>query len=256
MTDLSKIPVVILSGGRGIFIDDSGERKSKGEVQISGSALITHVISMYLKSGFRRFIISGGYHLDQQRKALCDFFHLKDLGNEKMMEGSFHGEKIHIQSVDTGYETSTGERLKKVQKYLEGDKDFALTYSDTLSKLNLQEVYLWHQKSQHMCTLVSVRLPTRFRILGVRSGESLVRGFADKAFMPTHLINGGFYFFSEKIWPSLSSLPSPLILEQHLLEFLAQKGELNSFPYSGAWQSLDSERDMAQLSHIVQSLQV
>lgn len=253
MNDPKKVPVVILAGGNGIFIDDSGVRKSKGEVRINEMSLIGHVIKMYLKCRFSEFIISGGYRLKEQIAAIKEAFDITKT-DANMLVGIYKGHNFSIEFLDSGLQSPTGDRLLAVKSKLEESKIFAVTYSDSISTLNLEQVLQWHCKNQKIATSVAVRLPTRFRILGVRSGESLVRGFADKAFMNTHLINGGFYFFNNEIWSYFQDRNSPIVLETHILEALVSSKELESLTYSGAWQCLDSERDLKVLKLIAEKL--
>jgi glucose-1-phosphate cytidylyltransferase len=117
--------------------------------------------------------------------------------------------------------------------------------------VNLKEEFEYHQAHGKIATLVAARLPTRFRILGVRPGENLVRGFG-KAFLHGHFINGGFYFFNKDLFSnSYISDSFEGALEETVLDKLAENSQLVSFPHEGAWQHLDSEKDIPLLSKVV-----
>ena len=234
------IPVVILSGGRGIYIDDSGKRISKSNVFVQGAPLISYVILSYLTHGFRNFIISGSYQLEETKK------HLQKTFTEGFF---FKNKKFSIEFVDSGYEAKTGDRILAVTEHLKGSTTFAVTYSDSVSLHNIAEELEDHLKSGMLCTLLGVRLPTRFRILGVRPGEKQIRGFSEKPFFRGDYINGGFYFFQssflqDPVWQSRSSL----LLEEEILDSLVARESIQNHFHEGEWHYLDCERDLAKLN--------
>lgn len=253
LSSTADIPVVILSGGKGIFVDDSGVRKSKGEVDVAGVPLLAHVIKIYLESGFRKFIVSGGYRIENQLQKLTHSFSLKEI-SARNFAGRNKETDFEVQFVDSGDNSLTGDRLLKLQDLLVDCPRFCMTYSDTISTVNIKQIYNWHLKNKKTVTLMAVKLPTRFRVLGIRSGESLIRGFADKTFMPSHLINGGFYIVESSIWSYFKTATAPIIFEKNILEQLLEKNELESFAFSGAWQYIDSERDLNSLVNLVNEI--
>lgn len=251
--DVSNIPVVILSGGKGIFVDDTGVRKSKGEVNIADLPLIGHVIKIYLESGFTKFIVSGGYRIENQISEMIKSFSMKEISAKKYV-GSFQKYDFEIQFVNSGEESLTGDRLLKVRELIQNSPRFCMTYSDTISTVNIKQIYNWHLKNKKTITLMAVKLPTRFRVLGIRSGESLIRGFADKTFMPSHLINGGFYIIESGIWSYFKNQNKETVFETNILEQLLEKNELESFSFNGRWQYIDSERDIKSLENIAREI--
>lgn len=236
--NFSQIPVLILSGGYGIYIDDSGVRKAKANVQISGKPLIYYVILSYLQYGFRNFLVSGSYQLQETESLLKKCF----------FDSKYKGEHFNLEFSDSGLDSKTGDRLLKASEFLKTSSHFALTYSDTVSLLDLALNFKSHVNGNFEGSLTAVRLPTRFRIVGMRPGENLVRGFADKPLFKGDYINGGFYFFNSSIlrsdiWKSKDNV----VLETDLLDSLVQKKQLNCITYEGPWNYLDCERDLSGL---------
>ncbi len=241
----ANVPVIILSGGYGIYLDDSGVRKSKGNVELLGRPMIYYVILSYLQSGFREFYITGSYQLSETENLLKKSF---PNGFE------YKGESFSITFRDSGLDTRTGDRLKGIFRELKLCEYFAVTYSDTISTLKLSESLRVHIDSQKMGTLTGTRLPTRFRILGTRPGESLVRGFAEKPINKGDYINGGFYFFRKEIMDlGIWGAKDHVVLETDLLDLLVARAELSAFVYEGDWHHLDCERDLRQMEKIAKT---
>ena len=237
------VPVIILAGGYGIYIDDSGVRKSKGNVVVSGQPIIYYVILSYLKKGFRTFYITGSYQLDETKKLLQ-----KSFGAEP----TYNKIKFNITFKDSGMDALTGDRVKSIFAEIQSCEHFAVTYSDTVSSHDLLESLQFHIDSKKMGTLTGTRLPTRFRILGTRPGETVVRGFSERPINKGDYINGGFYFFSAdvrglSVWASKNKLT----LEVDVLDNLVELSELSAYVFEGDWHHIDCERDIAQLQRIV-----
>lgn len=250
----SEIPVLILAGGQGIYIDDSGQRTAKGNVKIGTHSLLFFVIKSYLKSGFQNFIISGSYQLAQTVQILTQELNLQKTDEHNFFKGKLNEFNFSLRLLDSGQSSATGERILHAQAYLKKYPVFAVTYSDTISDMNLKEVLDFHFEHKKVATLTAARLPTRFRILGLRQGESEVRGFG-KAFLHGHYVNGGFYFFNENIWSQdYLTGQNVKILETEVLDRLTEKKQLNAFLYDHEWQHLDSERDIRLIKKICDSL--
>lgn len=247
--DVSQIPVVILAGGKGIYIDETGVRKAKGEVRILGESLLNHVIQIYLNAGFKKFIISGDYRISNQLDQLKTEFSLNKI-KDNLFSAKHSSIDFQLQYVEEHSSIQTAERIFKLKNIIGEESRFCLTYSDTISTINILQMFAWHLKNKKAVTLLATKLPTRFRVLGIRSSESQVRGFADKAFMPTYSINGGFYFIESQIWSYFNSKSS--VFEKDVLESLMEKNQLESFSFSGLWQYIDSERDLPNIESVVQ----
>lgn len=249
MTDLSEIPVVILCGGNGVRVDDSGRRLSKGLVEVAGFPLVVHLMRHYVEHGARRFILACGSGLDEYEAVLAR------LGSLSEQEVSFSAPGLAGSAVivDTGAGTLTGDRLRGVRPWIEVAPWFWVTYSDTLSTVDLQALADFHLGHGKVATCLAARLPTRFRILGIRRGESEVRGFAARPVIQADYINGGFYAFRQEIFAApYLECPGSDVLEERVLEALAQNGELMAFAHDGPWQHFDTERDLRLMSELVE----
>jgi glucose-1-phosphate cytidylyltransferase len=131
---------------------------------------------------------------------------------------------------------------------------FAVTYSDTLSDVNLTALLAFHHAHGAAASVVTTQYPVRFRILGIREGESLVRAFAPKPIIDTAAVNGGFYLFNQAVWNPIYGLDGQTPLEVGFLEGLVARLQLHAFEHRGAWQHGDSERDIAILGLIAQQI--
>jgi glucose-1-phosphate cytidylyltransferase len=248
VSELAQIPIVVLCGGRGLCIGESGRRMSKAMIEVRGEAMIVHVLGRYLSAGFRRFILSSGRQSDELRELLA-------VRGEGLQPATVRGTHCEIAVFDSGPDSNTGERIRRVRPLIGDVPAFGVTYSDTLSAVDPATIFRAHTAHGKIATLLGTHVPTRFRILGLRRGEEIVRGFAAKPVITNDFINGGFYFFERAIWSDsyLGSRPN-LILEAEVLEALAADAQLVAHRYEGPWQFLDSERDLQALAELSQSL--
>lgn len=242
--DFAAIPVAILCGGRGIFIDESGRRINKALVRIAGRPLVAHVIRHYAAAGFRRFVLAAGDQADELRAALAA---------SPETGGTETGGELSVTVVETGADAMTGERLHRLIPQLGAPDWFCATYSDTVSDLDLASLIAAHHRHGRLATMVATQMPSRFRILGLRPGDTQVRGFLDKALIENDPINGGFYVFQGAVLsPRYLGDPTPgLVLETTVLERLVEDRQLEAWPYGGGWHFLDSERDIPAVTALV-----
>lgn len=248
------IPVVILCGGKGVFVDDSQTRKSKSLIDVSGAPLVAHVVNHYLRAGFSKFILSCGYQIEQIQTKLKSLYHLQPNENKASatQTGNFAGQDLSVSFINSGLDSPTGERIKLAQPLLDGSEHFCVTYSDTLSEVDLNAMLDYHITQNRIATLLAARIPTRFRILGLRPGDDRVRGFSKRPVIQNDFINGGFYFFKKAVFDnSYLGAASHSILEETVLENLVSAGELVCYRYEGPWHYLDCERDIIKLEEIV-----
>ena len=245
-TKISETPIIILSGGYGIFIDEFGERKAKANILIHGKPLIYFVILSYLKHGFRDFYISGSYQLEATEKLLQKAFDSKF---------TFKNQNFSLKFFDTGLHTKTGNRISRMFEHLPDSENFGVTYSDTLSLQNLDEEFKYHIDSNLTCTITGARLPTRFRLLGIRPGENIVRGIADRPLFKGDYIAGGFYFFKSDIMKdTVWNQETSIALEYQVLDKLTATSQLIMYTYEGDWQYLDCERDLHKIATICEKI--
>ncbi len=232
MEKLSNIPVLVLCGGNKVYIDSS-ESKPKCLVSINGKTILSRIIEHYHKFGFTKFIFSMGADSNLITDEVNSWSHLN----------------IESKFVESGDSSLTGTRILKAKNFLVGNENFAMTYSDTLSDINLKEVYDFHLEENRIVTLTATHLPVRFRVLGMRAGEDCVRGFADTPVIENDWINGGFYFLNKKYFQNekYTDQSNDFAFETFSLEHLSEDSELMAFKFKGFWQHLDSKRDLINL---------
>ena len=248
--NLQEIPVVLLCGGNGVFLDGSGERRSKGLVELHGEALVLHLLRHFCRAGSRRFVLCCGYQMDLYL-ALFERLGTREGFRFQLNAPGLSGT---AELIDTGLSTPTGDRMRMAAHLIKDAPWFWVTYSDTLSDVGLQDLAKFHLSHGHVGTCLAARLPTRFRILGMRRGEGAVRGFADKPVLQSGFINGGFYAFRQEILgPSYLGDSSHHVLEDEILGALVAQDELVGFAFEGKWQYFDCERDLAVLGSLFDS---
>lgn len=254
---LHNVPVVILCGGRKVLLNDgSCIAKNKALVQVRGKPLFWWVIMQYAIYGASDFILSAG--------AQAEIFHDSLLSlNAKQSAGDYNcyvlkvlGQDRQIRLVESGEHTTTGGRILACRSYLNSAKVFAMTYSDTLSDVNLGAVHDFHQKHGLVASLVGAQFPIRFRILGVRYNEIKVRAFASKPVIEAASINGGYYYFTDAIWADEFHLKKNHALEHETLEALAASKQLAAFDHPGGWQNFDAERDLVEIIYLAKALEM
>ncbi len=257
------IPVVILAGGKPVLHQASGlSWQNKALIEVNGKPLLWWNLLHYAKHGVRRFLVPAGI----QQELFPEMF-THQLGAKFLAEAVENGDKtshvyqLHIAGQDceirlivTPPEANTAQRLLFCKPWLEDCATFCLTYSDTLSDVNLTEALVFHQTTGLLATVLAAQMPARFRVLGIRHSDYLVRGFAAKPVIQAVPINGGYYFFQSDVMSQhyLGSGQSPL--EQAPLEQLAQALQLGAFNHRGAWQHMDGERDLAPLREVARAI--
>lgn len=241
------VPVVILSGGYGIYIDASGVRKAKANILIHQKPLIYYVLLSYLRHGFRKFVVSGSYQLSETESLLKNTFK----NGLKYKNDSFV-----LTIIDSGKDTKTGSRVKRALETHKSSKNFAVTYSDSISLQNLNEELEFHVKGNLSGTLTGTRLPTRFRILGTRPGENVIRGFSERPLFKGDYINGGYYFFKTSTLSDKNLFNQESVtLETDVLDALVKESQLTTFIYEGGWHHVDCERDLTSVSALCLNLE-
>jgi glucose-1-phosphate cytidylyltransferase len=241
---------VILAGGLGTRISEESGVKPKPMIEIGGKPILLHIMKLYSKHGINEFIICCGYKQYVIKEYFANYFlHNSDVtfnfaNNQREVHENF-SEPWKVTLVDTGAETMTGGRLKRVAKYL-GDKDFCLTYGDGLSDVNITKLIDFHKSSGKMATLTAVQPPGRFGILEL--DRDSITSFAEKPKGDGAWINGGFFVLNPKVIEFISGDDS--IWEREPLEKLAKDKQLNAFKHYGFWQPMDTLRDKNYLEDL------
>jgi glucose-1-phosphate cytidylyltransferase len=256
--EFANVPVIILCGGKGVILDETQcQRTNKALIRVRGKPLLYWVMRTYALHGATEFILAAGFQTESFGPALLAAG-AEAIGGVAGRYSLRLGTMLcHIKLVTTPTDFSTGARLLACRTALAdlGEREcFAVTYSDTLSDLDLAAEMRFHKKHRLIATMVAAKLPVRFRVLGIRTREVLVRGFAARPVIEAASVNGGYYLFNPTFWQVASSLSTEVALENQPLEQIAAAGQLAAFEHKGAWQTCDAERDIIELDRLARLL--
>jgi len=237
------LKVVILAGGLGTRLAEETEVKPKPMVEIGGRPLIWHIMQHYSHHGFREFIIALGYRGEILKRFFVDYSSLSasmtvDLGRGRVESDDNECEDWLVHLRNTGQDTNTGGRLKRLQPFLQ-DGPFMLTYGDGVCDVNLADVLAFHQSHGLIATVTAVRPPARFG--GLIFDGHMVADFTEKPQIGEGWINGGFFVFDPRIFDYLEG--DDTSLESDALENLAADRQLAAYRHEGFWQCMDTLRD-------------
>ncbi|QUC64782.1 glucose-1-phosphate cytidylyltransferase [Nitrosopumilus sp. K4] len=234
---------VILAGGMGTRISEETTVKPKPLVEIGGMPILWHLMKIYSAHNITDFVICLGYKGYMIKEYFSNYFlHMSDvtidLVNNKMNVHQKFSEPWKITLVDTGNNTMTGGRLKRVQKYV-GDETFCFTYGDGLSDVDISKLVNFHKSQNTKATLTAVQPPGRYGALAI--DEYKVKRFCEKPEGDGAWINGGFFVLEKDVFDYIEN--DSTIWEREPLEKLANEGNLSAFKHDGFWQPLDTLRD-------------
>ena len=221
--------VVILAGGLGTRLSEYTKLIPKPMVKVGGKPIIQRIINLQKKFGFKEFYIALGY---------------KGSVIKKFFKRRFKG--IQVNLIDTGKNTMTGGRLKRLKKYL-GSETFLMTYGDGLCDINISKLVKFHKKNKPIATITAVRPPARFGSIKIKKNN--VYYFKEKSSVDEGWINGGFFVFEPEIFKYLKN--DSTYLERDPFEKLAKKKKIKAFKYNGFWQCMDTKRDKDLLDKII-----
>ena len=243
--------VAILAGGLGTRLQEETQIKPKPMVEIGGRPILWHIMKIYSHFGFKEFVIALGYRggiikdyfLNYRTRDSNLVIDLKSGDTQVASAHDVEDWKVHL--IDTGIDTMTGGRIKRVADYL-GDEPFMVTYGDGIADINLKAVLELHQKENRIATVSAVRPPARFG--QIRLDKTGVIGFAEKPQADSGWINGGFFVLDSKIKKYIND--DDTVFEREPLERLAQEGMLSSYQHDGFWQCMDTVRDVELLQSL------
>lgn len=241
---------VILAGGLGTRLMEETESRPKPMVEIGGKPILWHIMRMYHRHGINEFIICLGYKGYLIKEYFANYYlHMTDVTfsvaeNISTVHHS-KAESWKVTLVDTGPETMTGGRLKRVRDYI-GDSHFCFTYGDAVSSVDISALLAFHEGHGRLATVTAVLPPGRFGALDIRDG--MVRGFREKPVGDNQWINGGFFVLSPAVLDYIEDDKS--IWEAEPLERLAQEGQLMAFEHQGFWQPMDTLREKRVLEEL------
>ena len=226
--------VVLLAGGFGTRLSEYTRTIPKPMIDIDGKPILFHIMKFYAKHGFKNFYIALGYKGEIIKK----FF------NRKFFDWN-------INLIETGKNTMTGGRLKRLKKYI-GKETFMMTYGDGLSNVNLKKLLKFHKKNKKLVTLTAVRPPARFGALKLKGHH--VSYFKEKSRLDEGWINGGFFVMEPEFLKFIKS--DNTYLEREPLEQVTKKKQLAAFKHEGFWQCMDTKRDKDKLNKILKSKKI
>jgi glucose-1-phosphate cytidylyltransferase len=242
--------VVILAGGRGTRIAEETQVRPKPMVEIGGQPIIWHVMKTYSAYGFNDFVLCCGYLGHKVREYFLNYAYLNaDLtirpGGQIEVHQSY-SEPWTVTMVDTGLDTMTGGRVKRVAGYISDAPYFCLTYGDGVADVDIAKLTAFHEAHGRLATVTAVAPLARFGALDIEGDK--VRRFVEKPQTEGGLINGGFFVLSPKVLELIDG--DDTIFEQAPLERLAEMGELNAYHHTGFWQPMDTLRDKLHLEEL------
>lgn len=242
---------VILAGGKGSRLREVSNGIPKPMVEVGGRPIIWHIMSHYASYGFKEFVICLGYNGYQIKDFFLNYsFHNCNLdiklSNSEVNVLNNSNEDWSIKLIDTGLETMTGGRIKRVQNILQ-DETFFMTYGDAVSNVNIDLLLQHHKKSGKLATVTAVSPQGRFGVLSIDDSQ-VVTSFSEKPKESSSRINGGFFVLEPNIFDFIRS--DETIFEQEPLNQLCVKGELNAYIHEGFWQCMDTPRDWELLENL------
>ncbi|MDR3048963.1 MAG: glucose-1-phosphate cytidylyltransferase [Elusimicrobiota bacterium] len=244
--------VVILAGGMGSRISEESILKPKPMIEIGDTPMLLHIMNWYSHFGFNDFIIACGYKGYVIKEYFSNYYlHNSDISfdfsaQNKITIHSNIAQPWKVTLVDTGLNTMTGGRIKRIQKYV-GNEQFMLTYGDGLSDLDINKLLEFHNKSKKIITITASLRPGRFGFLNIDDSSKILK-FSEKDKSDGGYINGGFMVCHPQIFNYLKS--DDTVFEKEPLENLAKEGQLMAYKHNGFWQCMDTQRDKALLEEL------
>lgn len=247
------VKAIILAGGIGTRISEETNVRPKPMVEIGGKPILWHIMKLYSAHGVNEFIICLGYKGYLIKEYFANYFlHMSDvtfdMSQNRMDVHQKNAEPWRVTLVDTGEETMTGGRVKRVAAYLDRN-DFCLTYGDGLSNVNIRQLIEFHKTQGKLATVTAIQPPGRFGALDLQG--SLITAFQEKPQGDGSWINGGYFVLSSKVLNYIEG--DDTIWERGPMERLARERQLSAYMHSGFWQCMDTLRDKTLLESLWQT---
>lgn len=246
--------VVLLAGGFGSRISEESQYKPKPMIEIGGMPILWHIMKEYAYFGHTEFIICAGYKQECIKEWFANYFlHNSDVtfdyrnGKNEMTVHQSALEPWKVTVVDTGYNTMTGGRLKRIQKYV-GNEPFLMTYGDGVCDVDIDKLIKFHKSHGKLATLTAVKMAQEKGVLDIEGGA--VKAFREKNSIDGAPINAGYMVLEPEIFKYLTD--DACVFEQVALTQLAQEGQLMSYIHTGFWQCMDNVRERNLLEKLLQ----
>ena len=244
--------VVILAGGFGTRISEESHLKPKPMLEIGGKPILWHIMKLYSYHGFNEFIICCGYKQHVIKEYFADYYlHNSDItfdfaNDNRMIVHNNVAEPWKVTLIDTGLNTMTGGRIKRIQPYV-GNETFMLTYGDAVSDVNIKELLEFHKKGGKYATLTATKINQRFGILEIGS-DNKVESFREKQSEDSSRINAGFMVLEPEVFNYLEG--DSTVFEKEPLMKLVEDGQLQAYTHEGYWQCMDTKREKDKLEEL------
>jgi len=241
---------VILAGGLGTRISEETAVRPKPMIEIGGRPVLWHIMKIYSTHGINEFVVCCGYKGYVIKEYFANYFlHMSDvtfdMQDNRMEVHQRNAESWRVTLVDTGEETMTGGRIKRIADYV-GGEDFCCTYGDGIGDVNITALIQFHKQHGKLATLTATQPPGRFGALNL-DGSNVI-GFQEKPQGDGNWVNGGFFVLSPQIFDYIKD--DHTIWEREPMEQLAKKGQMAAFFHSGFWQPMDTLRDKIHLEEL------
>ena len=246
--------VVLLAGGFGTRISEESIYKPKPMVEIGGQPILWHIMKEYAYYGHNEFIICAGYKQGYIKQWFTEFFAMNsDIsfdyrnGKNELTVYETHIEPWKVTIVDTGLNTMTGGRIKRIQKYV-GNEPFLMTYGDGVCDVDINKLIEFHKKHGKTATLTAVQQEQSKGVLDI-DGDNAVKSFREKSRLDEAPINAGYMVLNPEIFDYLEG--DKTVFEKEPLENLATQGQLMSYMHHGYWQCMDNSREKYELEKLI-----
>jgi glucose-1-phosphate cytidylyltransferase len=244
--------VVILAGGLGSRLSEETDVRPKPMVEIGGKPILWHIMKIYSSYGFNEFVICLGYKGYVIKEFFANLYlHMSDItidtSDNSIIAHNSPTDKWKITLVDTGSNTLTGGRIKRIQSYI-GNNEFMLTYGDGVSDVNIPELIKFHRSQNRLCTLTAIQPVGRFGVLQL-GANAKIESFHEKRPEDIGWINGGFFVCNPQVFDYIKQ-GDDTIWERDPLETLAKEGQLSSYKHRGFWRPMDSLKDKMDLNEL------
>lgn len=242
---------VILAGGFGTRLSEETGVRPKPMVEIGGKPILWHIMNIYSAYGINEFIIAVGYKAEIIKEYFLNFYSINNnitvdlsTGHTTIHDGNQPAWKVHI--IDTGINTQTGGRLRKLRKYIEDEESFMFTYGDGVADINLNDLLEFHKSNKKIATVTTVRAPARFGRIGFNGNQ--ITEFFEKPKLAEGWINGGFFILTPKALDYIDG--DDTIWERDPIERLAHDGQLMGYKHYGFWSCMDTLKEKNMLEEL------
>lgn len=245
--------VVILAGGFGTRISEESHLKPKPMIEIGGKPILWHIMKEYSHYGYNDFIICLGYKQEKIKEFFKDYYLYAsdvtfDMAKNEMQVHNNHSEPWKVTLIDTGLNTMTGGRIKRIKEYL-NDETFMLTYGDGVCDININELEKFHKKHGKLATITAIQPGGKFGALKI-DDKNQIKSFTEKSKEDGGWINGGYMVLEPKVIDYIEG--DSTIFEREPLETLAKEDNLIAYKHDGFWQCMDTLKDKLYLDNLIE----